>query len=74
MDFLLKQSAEYAMKKYNFKNAVIYGGSHGGFLGTQLIGQFPEFYKASSVRNPVSHVFFCEKNLLKDCDYLIKFF
>ena len=57
MNFLLKQSAEYTMKKYNFKNAVIYGGSHGGFLGTQLIGQFPEFYKASSVRNPVSFLF-----------------
>jgi len=57
--FLLffKQAAEFAMKKYNLKNAVIYGGSHGGFLGTQLIGQFPEFYKASAVRNPVRLVF-----------------
>ena len=44
------------MKKYNFKQAVIYGGSHGGFLGTQLIGQFPDFYKASSVRNPVTNL------------------
>lgn len=44
------------MSKYNFKNAVVYGGSHGGYLTTQLIGQFPDFYEAAATRNPVTHL------------------
>ena len=44
------------MKKLSLKHATVYGGSHGGFLSTQLIGQYPEFYKAASVRNPVTNL------------------
>jgi acylaminoacyl-peptidase len=51
-----QQAAEFTLKKYGYKRAVIYGGSHGGFLGTHLVGQFPDFYKASSVRNPVTNL------------------
>ena len=44
------------MKKYGFSKATAYGGSHGGFLSTHLIGQYPNFYSAASVRNPVTHL------------------
>jgi acylaminoacyl-peptidase len=52
----MQQAAEFCMKKYDFKKAVVYGGSHGGFLSTHLIGQFPDFYAAAAVRNPVTQL------------------
>lgn len=44
------------MKKYNFSKAVVFGGSHGGFLGAHLVGQYSDFYKAASLLNAVTHL------------------
>lgn len=39
--------------KIDMKNIFITGGSHGGFITTHLIGQYPTFYRAAATRNPV---------------------
>ena len=38
------------------EHAGVMGGSHGGFLATHLIGQFPARFYCASARNPVVHV------------------
>ena len=37
------------------KIAVV-GGSHGGFLGGHLVGQYPNRFKAAALRNPVFNI------------------
>ena len=34
----------------------VFGGSHGGFLTTHLIGQHPDMFYAATTRNPVTNV------------------
>ena len=41
------------------KPAVVWGGSHGGFLGGHLLGQHPEAFAAAALRNGVVRVCVC---------------
>ena len=34
----------------------VMGGSHGGFLAAHLLGQFPSFFRAGALRNPVINI------------------
>lgn len=40
-------------KLNRFPSVVIYGGSHGGFLGAHLIGQNPQLFSVAILNNPV---------------------
>lgn len=35
------------------RRLAVTGGSHGGFLGAHLVGQFPDTFRACALRNPV---------------------
>ncbi|KAI3651582.1 hypothetical protein MP228_002885 [Amoeboaphelidium protococcarum] len=46
----------YVSTKLSASKCYVFGGSHGGFIGGHLMGQFPEFYSAAVLRNPVLNV------------------
>ncbi|EDV25903.1 uncharacterized protein TRIADDRAFT_24080, partial [Trichoplax adhaerens] len=54
----VKSAVDYILKNGNINNekVFIFGGSHGGFLGTHMVGQFPDLFKACAVRNPVTDI------------------
>lgn len=53
--FDVQCAAEVAAQRdeINPDKMIIFGGSHGGFLACHAIGQFPSFYRACVIRNPV---------------------
>ena len=54
----VQQAAERVAKDLSIppRRIVVHGGSHGGFLTLQLVGQYPDFYSAGATRNPVANL------------------
>ena len=53
MDVKDVQHAAEQVAAGGYTKVVVMGGSHGGFLTAHLIGQYPDFYSAAVMRNPV---------------------
>ena len=62
----VQQAAERVIEDLSIPpgKIMIHGGSHGGFLTLHLISQYPRFYSAGAVRNPVANMLI-QKN--SDC-------
>ncbi|DBA01626.1 TPA: hypothetical protein N0F65_011382 [Lagenidium giganteum] len=54
--YALQYVLEHANVPLNRANVHCSGGSHGGWIGAHLVGQFPTFYKSCTLRNPVTNI------------------
>ena len=45
---------EMSKDRVDKNNIFVFGGSHGGFIGAHLVGQYPDFYRAAALLNPVT--------------------
>jgi acylaminoacyl-peptidase len=48
----------YAPSRIDIQRIALCGGSHGGFLTAHCTSQFPHFFKAAVMRNPVTNIAF----------------
>jgi acetyl esterase/lipase len=54
LELVLSRTGSNAVADRN--NVHVQGGSHGGFLTTHLIGQFPSTFQTAVARNPVTNI------------------
>ena len=68
----VQQAAETVLQNLNIcsNNVFVYGGSHGGNLTLQLVGQYPHFYCAGAAKNPVSNLLIQQTSDIIDWCYL----
>jgi len=54
----VREATLRAKSKYSIKDELVcvIGGSHGGFLSAHMVGQYPELYRATVMRNPVTNI------------------
>ncbi|KAK2158576.1 hypothetical protein LSH36_167g05049 [Paralvinella palmiformis] len=54
----VQMAAKLVMEAHKVDEGRVFalGGSHGGFITGHLIGQYPDFYKAAVMRNPVVNI------------------
>lgn len=55
-DYFNNNSNQKPSFRVDLKRVAIVGGSHGGFLAGQLISQFPDMFRVSVMRNPVTNI------------------